>query len=472
MIENRIVFDGEEILCVYHKGVDDFVTVNHEEHTTLDGKRLEFIEQKVDSDVVFNKVSSLASIQGVLSTGQDLNPYGHRASAHCSHYIVTKKPSFLLYSDAFTSNDANILIKLFNFINTYCGLQLKKYPLHLGDIFIFEPTPVEGWGNEIDGVDGLTFTNLPVDSMLIVHFKSYDNLGDTEYIVDTAIVNVERTDTCINVSSEHPWQSFDIFIYREGELIYKSIDNSIMRSLHMAIDIQREPVELSLKRLEKTIIQQPSEKETFTVGKMIEPKLLRAYNKQIVDNVALYADGVNKILYGGSDEDIQIEKDYIIRQLKDAADEIVICDSYFTDYRDDKDKDKIFEWLAILANMSAKSKTIVFYVTRKDGINRAFTADELLKNIPLHRVVANYYRSHNNSLGIRCIETKIPIHDRFIFTRTDTDVQCLVVGTSFNSLGENFHCIHQYTGTIAKSLYESIMNNAVQPHMDGEAKLL
>lgn len=392
------------------------------------------------------------------------------ASVHCSHYIVANKPSFLLYSDAFTSNDANVLVELFDFINTYCGLQFKKYPLHLGDIFIFEPTLVEVRGNEVDGVDGLTLTNLPIDSTLIVHFKSYDDLGDTEYIVDTAIVNVERTYTCINVSSEHPWQSFDIFVYREGKLIYKSINKSIVRSIHMAIDIQREPVELSFKRLGKTIIQQSSEKETFTVGKKIEPKLLREYNKQIIDNVALYADGVNKILYGGSDEDIQIEKDYIIRQLEDAADEIVICDSYFTDYRDDKDK--IFEWLAILANTSAKSKTIVFYVTRKDGSNRAFTADELLKNIPLHRAVANYYRNHNNSLGICCIETKIPIHDRFIFTRTDKDVQCLVVGTSFNSLGENFYCIHQYTGTIAKSLYESIMNNTVQPHMDGEAKLL
>lgn len=471
MIENRIVFDGEEILCVYHKGVDDFVTVNHEEHTTLDGKLLEFIEQKVDSDIVLNKVSSLASIQGVLSTGEDLNPYGHRASAHCSHYIVTKKPSFLFYSDAFTSNDANVLVELFDFINTYCGLQFKKYPLHLGDIFIFEPIPVEGRGNEVDGVDGLTLTNPPVDSMLIVHFKSYDDLGDTEYIVDTAIINVESGNKSINISSEHPWQSFDIFIYREGKLIYKSIDKSIVRSIHMVIDIQCEPVGLSLKRLGETVIQQPSEK-FFIAGKMIEPKLLRAYNKQIVDNVVLYADGVNKILYCGSDEDIQIEKDYIIRQLNSAADEIVICDSYFTDHRNDKDEDKIFEWLAIIANMSAKSKTIVFYVTRKNGINRAFTADALLRNIPLHRAVANYYRNHNNSLGIRCIETKIPIHDRFIFTRTDKDVQCLVVGTSFNSLGENFHCIHQYTGTTAKSLYESIMNNAVQPHMDGEVKLL
>ena len=212
MIENRIVFDGEEILCVYHKGVDDFVTVNHKEHTTLDGKLLEFIEQKVDSDVVINKVSSLTSIQGVLSTGADLNPYGDMASAHCSHYIATKKPSFLFYSDAFTSNDANILIELFDFIDTYCGLQLNKYPLHLGDIFIFEPTPVEGRGNEIDGVDGLTFTNLPVDSMLIVHFKRYDNLGNIEYIVDTAIINVESGNKSINISSEHPWQSFDIFI--------------------------------------------------------------------------------------------------------------------------------------------------------------------------------------------------------------------------------------------------------------------
>lgn len=180
MIENRIVFDGEDIICVYHKGFDDVGIINHKECTTLDGKLLEFIERKVDSDVVLNKVSPLISIQGVLSTGADLNPYGDMASAYCSHYIVTKKPSFLFYSDAFTSNDVNVLVELFDFINTYCGLQLKKYPLHLGDIFIFEPTLVEVRGNEVDGVDGLTLTNLPVDSMLIVHFKSYDDLGDTE----------------------------------------------------------------------------------------------------------------------------------------------------------------------------------------------------------------------------------------------------------------------------------------------------
>lgn len=64
MIEDRIVFDGEEILCIYHKGIDDFATINHREHITLDGKLLEFIERNVDSDVVLNKVSSLASIQG------------------------------------------------------------------------------------------------------------------------------------------------------------------------------------------------------------------------------------------------------------------------------------------------------------------------------------------------------------------------------------------------------------------------
>lgn len=64
MIENRIVFDGEDIICVYHKGFDDVGIINHKECTTLDGKLLEFIERKVDSDVVLNKVSPLISIQG------------------------------------------------------------------------------------------------------------------------------------------------------------------------------------------------------------------------------------------------------------------------------------------------------------------------------------------------------------------------------------------------------------------------
>ena len=54
MIENRIVFDGEDIICVYHKGFDDVGIINHKECTTLDGKLLEFIERKVDSDVVLN----------------------------------------------------------------------------------------------------------------------------------------------------------------------------------------------------------------------------------------------------------------------------------------------------------------------------------------------------------------------------------------------------------------------------------
>lgn len=94
--------------------------------------------------------------------------------------------------------------------------------------------------------------------------------------------------------------------------------------------------------------------------------------------------------------------------------------------------------------MQAKEKSIVYYVSQKDGANRAFTANELLENIPLHREVANYYRNHNESLGIRYIETSKPIHDRFVFTRSGENVECLVVGTSFNSLWENFYCIHQY----------------------------
>lgn len=122
--------------------------------------------------------------------------------------------------------------------------------------------------------------------------------------------------------------------------------------------------------------------------------------------------------------------------------------------------------------MQAKEKSIVYYVSQKDGANRAFTANELLENIPLHREVENYYRNHNESLGIRCIETSKSIHDRFVFTRSGENVECLVVGTSFNSLWENFYCIHQYQGTTAQSLYKDIKKRAIQPYIDRESKIL
>ena len=460
MIEDKITYDGEEIFCIYHKNVDDLKPINHSESKKINGKVLRFSECYIDDSYVCKKVNSLPHIQGLLEAGSDINPYNCSASALCTHYYCSVKSRLIFGSNFDNICEIETIQEIIKFIKKYCGVNLERYPLYLGDIFIMQPIVIDIKRNhdEEDITDSIIFEEIPIDTTLVIHFKAYDYLNQTEYIIESKVINIVDNDKFIKVDCSNDWKSIDVYLYKNGNLIYKQKNIFFMKSICMNISIENNPDLLNLKRLKPTFIHISSSEESITIGEPTISHQLCQINSKITNQ--LIKDESRVLIFDSEEER---EKEYIVSELENAKDEIIIIDCYFTDYRDEGVKDKIFDWLLIISRMQAKCKKIIYYVTSSGDNKKAFTADELKEECKIQPVTMDYCWG-DNKLGIHCIETKSIIHDRFVFAKSGDLITCNVIGTSFNSLGKSLHCIHRYTGNEASRLYDTVVKKALTPN--------
>lgn len=476
MIENKVMYDGDVIFSIYHNGIDHCMHHDRKEDIPMDGKLLVFIERIVSDVYVYDLVKNLSSINGLVTPDNGLNPYnGDRISANITHYMSFDKPQSVftdIDGEYQLYVDVEIVKKILAFIENYCGVNLYSFPIYLGDIFLVEPIELDlkRKCDEHHAVQGVTFTDVPIDSMLVVHFKKSDITRQSNYIVYSKIVSVDKNHSSIQIDSPVMWESIDIFVYKEGNLIYKYVDISFILSLQMNIAMEKPPIQVNLSRLGNMSIEQLPSEEMVVVG---EPHMIDSIQRSniSISHALRELNGPSslQVFHDGQEE---LARQYIIKQMQKASDSVYVIDCYFTDYKDDKGFDSIFDWLAILSNVSAGHKEIVYYVSpRIDGTRRALDGESLKQMAREHASTIDYYRQHNG-LGIISKETKQAIHDRFIITKTNDDIVCLVIGTSINSLGNNYHCIHRYEGRDAQWLFNDIISNALRPeNIDKEVEL-
>ena len=393
MIEDKITYDGEEIFCVYHKNVDDLKPNIHSEFKELNGKVLRFSECYIDDNYVCKKVNSLSYIQGLLEAGSEINPYNCNASAFCTHYFCSVKPKLIFGSNFDNICEIEIIQEIIEFIKKYCGVNLERYPLYLGDIFVMQPIVIDMKRNhdEEDKTDSIILEGIPIDTMLVVHFKAYDYLNLTEYIIESKVINIIDNYKFIKVDCSNDWKSIDVYLYKHGNLIYKQKNIFFMKSLYMNISIENKPDLLNLKRLKPTLIHKSGSEESITIGEPITLNSLCRINTEITNQLS---EEVSRVFIFDSEEDR--EKEYIVSELKNTKDEIIIIDCYFTDYRDEGVKDKIFDWLLIISQMQAKCKKVIYYVTRTEDKKKAFTAEELKEECKIQPVTMDCKCQYKN----------------------------------------------------------------------------
>lgn len=469
MIENKVTFDGEVIISIYHHQSDNCIYHEREIEDIIGGKSIIFTEKIVSDIDIADKVQGLTTIKGLVDSNAGLNPYnGGSIVANITHYMSYHKPqSIFNYVDGEYCLFLSIqdLQKILEFINTYCGIALFAYPMHLGDIFVTEPIElnVHSKRDESNNIQGAVFVDVPIESVLVVHFKKLDISQKSEYIVYSKMIGVEIDNSSIFVECPVQWDGMDVFVYQNNILIYKRENIYFMRSVHITMGIAADPIELQLSRFGNMSIPKLPSEESIVVGNpLINGESLRRGNQNIVKSLRNIAANSKRRLYSFHPTEEKLAREYIINQLTEAKDYACIIDAYFTDHKDDKVYDSIFDWLSILSHLSAVNKEIVYYVSRKDdGTSRALDYESLQQAVKQHRSTMDYYRQ-NNKIGIQCIETKTAIHDRFIFTQSEEDMVCSVIGTSLNSLSGNFYCIHRYEGVEAKEIFEDIRFNALK----------
>lgn len=451
MIKNTITYKNKTILTLYHQHFpNEILTLKRSKKEHIKKNWIIFTEEYVTDDE-WNKLNGYAWEEtALLIPGEKYNPYSHQVCANMIHRIYLQKPSVIWKKDGKTISEDD-LIEILAFIKKYTGMDLKEYPVFLGDVFLFSPSEFEYHSNEENSI---IFLKIKAGMKIIVHFKNQHNILQSK-IIDIAIDTDE-----LEVTAECNWNNHDIEIYQNNRLIYRNENISYIRCINLDFSIVGRKKRIPLTTLQEyyEIEQQKSHEKSIigTPPKSVQESL-DEINMTLVRKMNNLKDSDKFLFVQPGERNVAMKKitDIIFR----ASDELWLIDSYFTDKGGGLQQ--MTDWLRIIVNANAVSKNIIFYCNNE---NKALNVAQLKNHIKNDSVILNAIKSQQIG-GIRLFQTKSAIHDRFLIIRNADEYLGLSIGTSFNSLNTNHYCIHvlahKEARLVLKTLYDWMITNVV-----------
>ncbi|MBR1398172.1 MAG: hypothetical protein IJ563_11670 [Selenomonadaceae bacterium] len=453
MIKETITYGRQNILTVYHRGFDEETKKRRLKINEKIGRyRIIFEETyipdenfKIPDDYVWKN-------EFLLKPDDTINPYhGGTCCAKMLEYFYAQKPKYMFrynnkdnqYDFAIELND---ILKINEFTKKYTGMDLKKYPLGYGNIFIFEPHLIDIKRTKDKQI---YIKNLRSSMLVTIHFKEYEN------IICTNIAMKPSIDGELYVTpNKKNWNAYDIFIYENDELFYEQKNIYYIEEIQFSMNIMKKSNPIYLSELKNTFsIDYLLSKEKFSVG-----------NKNINDFKSLWKS-INLNLYNKLSSHVKKssilfikpnEINKVIAKVKDtlisANYEVWIFDSYFTDKRNIL---ITIDWLRIIIEclVYAKICHIVFYFNDE---NRSYSAVKLKEYLIKYNPNNILGQLRNRNAVLIFHQTKnSKIHDRFII-KCNKENKCLGIGigTSFNSAHKNFFCIYDLDNRAKNICYE------------------
>lgn len=445
MICDKVTFKGQVLLTIFHKGFDDNRKYNIKKSEKIGRYNLIFTETFIEDEKVTIENWSLKE-EGLIEPGCSKNPYGDAACAYMIHYSYVNKPSSI-----YTFKDKKYILKvsiddflsICEFIKKYTGMDIKSNPMFGGDIFIFECNECNYKHNRSNGI---ILENVPANSTIIVHFKK------SNAIVSSKILKTEFETEKLDISSDELWNSHDIEIFNENELIYYQKDISYMMNISLQLQIKGNGKRVKLNKIgTEYTIENKGFNETSLIGKPIDEyvEILQDSSQKIINDIKLERPD-DQVFFIKPGELYKATK-LIGQALESAKDELWLFDSYFTDKNGIS---KILDWLRIIANCSAKSKNIVFYCTDSNSsLNIREIKSEMNKDSILSGILRN-----QKGVNIHFYQVKSPIHDRFVLIKNNNEYGGISIGTSFNSLERNHYCISKLTHSASKIIFNELIS--------------
>lgn len=450
MVRDTISYAGDVILTIYHKGFDSEIGHRKIKRVEKVGRYNIIFEEKVVKDDIIDSLADWdGKIEGLLNTLDNRNPYGERACAYMAHYFYLDKPKklFLLQEGKYHVNiPTNHFNQIILFTKKYTGLDLHDQAMCFGDTFVYECYQID---IRAKGDEGII---IKVDShnyRILVNFK-LDNI-----VVCTRIEQIHKEDSIkeIEVLSDRNWNSVDIQIYEGDQLVYNRQDISFMRTIVLDFAIKGNGKRVRLNKLgDDFVIEDKGNTTRSIIGE--QPDGIRDLIFQSNNSIKqrLSEEGVvdDKFLFISPGELVRA-RDCIVGVLRSASDKVWIFDPYFSE------RDRIMislDWIRILAYCKAPDKHIVFWNNEsRDPI----TAKEFAK-ISLNDRIITDLKKKGSKLGIHFYQSKIYIHDRFIFAVSGEKIECITVGTSLNSLDSNYYCINTLNRASSRKIYDNLKN--------------
>lgn len=132
-----------------------------------------------------------------------------------------------------------------------------------------------------------------------------------------------------------------------------------------------------------------------------------------------------------------------------------IYDPYFIDYRPKGGKARINDILKVLGKNIRLKKNIVFEADSEEVARQQFEKfREAIKD------TVEFFKKRKIDLNFTFYGTKEHFHDRFLFLINEYSLKTFMLGTSFNSFGDNYSAIIELDPLDGKKVFD-ILNKEI-----------
>ena len=437
MICDKIIFDNETIITIYHSGFSDEKNTNKKKISdTIDGKEITFLEYYEPSDKALNDENLFE--KGVLDTKSKYNVY--RDGSNCAKY---KRFSGELPCSIYdlTENTPKLKLSLehldmiFEFIKKYTNLDMAQDITLFGDILVLEPRKLTIKSENECQI--ISFENLETDMLITVNFYN-SNATITLSIVETICAS-----GTFKIEAPKDWSYIDISVFKDNKLYYKNSCVSFIKDFVLNTSMtSTKNIQLKKFGLEETITTNYTEK--IRVGNNTSYK--KSNNDKlhnIQKQINIYYENKRIIFFKPNEEKKGLKE--LSSIFSNAKDELWIIDSYFS-YNNKIGYPQ--DILKLIIESSAKSKYVVFFSNNESEIENLDKS--LLNDEEINRILT--YKKLNISFK----QTNMAIHDRFIISKSQDSVSVYAIGTSFNSLVNNYYCLIKLGDADSQLIYDKL----------------
>ena len=350
MICDKIIFDNETIITIYHSGFSDEKNTNKKKISdTIDGKEITFLEYYEPSDKALNDENLFE--KGFLDTKSKYNVY--RDGSNCAKY---KRFSGELPCSIYdlTENTPKLKLSLehldmiFEFIKKYTNLDMAQDITLFGDILVLEPRKLTIKSENECQI--ISFENLETDMLITVNFYN-SNATITLSIVETICAS-----GTFKIEAPKDWSYIDISVFKDNKLYYKNSCVSFIKDFVLNTSMtSTKNIQLKKFGLEETITTNYTEK--IRVGNNTSYK--KSNNDKlhnIQKQINIYYEN-KRIIFFKPNEEKKVLKE-LSSIFSNAKDELWIIDSYFS-YNNKIGYPQ--DILKLIIESSAKSKYVVFF---------------------------------------------------------------------------------------------------------------
>jgi hypothetical protein len=451
MIKQQIFLDNKCILTIFHDKFEDYPENKKiKQNKKIGNYQVEFSEEFIrnneNEEIKYDK-----KISGFLERDNKKNPY----STYCCNYI-----EYITYDKQGLINkflkEKNIFNKMSDFIREWTGLSIKRSPYLLFNTLIYNHIPLEikmkldDSGNK----DKITFDILENDFanlIFIIKFKINDLVVDSKKYMGE-----------INEAfSEKEWNLYDLEVYTsDDDLVYANYDASFISSINVNMNIVSNKGSKKLNTSSKTVKLKSYNSEPIEIGEF-NPKKITDYLYQ--ENSMAKKFSSQKLFHFLTENQYHKALD-IFEDIADSSsyNNLWIFDPYAINYKTEGGKSKLEDIYSVIANTLSMNKKIVyeFNNSEEDPEKRIEICknefEEFEESITSLKDAVN---KKGERLNLEFKATTKHFHDRFIFLENCENIKGYILGTSFNSFGENYSTIIELTSAQANDIFEKLKGN-------------